>query len=698
MGIHGKRVNWVDYFSLNNIELEILLNCVNILVGELRACELRDLVKPYVFRSINPSLVEKLVSRGVLKKFHKHGRELYALTSRGLKAFIAVSKPIIDTVQKDKGLTSSEIADRIKDKAFYGGIHRVHQAHVKLVERILSILSKTGLLIEKDSKYYPGDREKIVNALTTLISGISTISPIRRIEELIDSIVSTLGLSNDVVDELIIRISSQGIMIGEKDPAKALLDLFFKARKYSQEYTRNGKVLESLAYEALGLEILKALEKMHEDVRNVKKYWIEHQFRFYEMLGDYFYQNLNFEAAKQFYHWAVSVARNSPDMAREAHRANAKYLLSLARSLAYKGKYNEAIARLDELIGYYRSTGLMREAAIAEALRYEYLAEIEVKRNKPCNAYKSWLEASTKYKSLGGEYRSKAEALRVKALISKAECLLFSEKKVEEAIKLLEEASSIAEDLLSPHLRNVARSILHEARATLKVTNGDYLGASIEYGESAKFYELRGYINRSILNIARSYKFQGFHYALNNDIIEASKYFHDANAKYLELLRILAKQYCRGVSLDYYMVKEAIKGYYDTKALTELGQVYQLIRDTSVLNEYILNTITNSITNALEAWIEAGRIEEYNTLVKVLGIIREITKTQSVDTLIKVIGDIAELNDNISEIMNKDISPRQKTFLCITQKILSTIKSNLEIITRYIEELGIKNRGEIRNT
>ncbi len=697
LGIKGRRVNWLDYFSLNNIELEILLNCIGVLIGELRACELKDLIKPHVFKSINPSLVDKLVSRGVLKKFHKHGRELYTLTSRGLKAFISTAKPILDVVRDKPGLSSDKIAEGIKDRVFYGGIHRVHQAHVKLVNRILDILVKTGFIREENGVFYPGDKDSIVNALATMISSLSSIAPIRRIEELIDSIVSSLGLENSVVDELLSRVSAQGIIVGDKDPGRALIDLFFKADKKLKEYIHNGKLFESLAYEALTLEILKALEKISGDNKLTRRYWIEHQFRFYEILGDYFYQNLNFEAAKQFYHLAVSVARNSLDMAKEAHRANAKYLLSLARSLASRGKYHEALARLDELIGYYQSTGLMREALIAEALRHEYMAEIEVRRNKPCNAYKSWLEAASKYDGLGGGYKSKAEALRVKALISRAECLLYSEKKVEEAIKILEEASRMAEDLLSPHLRNVARSLLHEARATILVTENKYDEASREYAESARFYELRGYINRSLLNTARSYKFHGFYEVLNNDVKRSMELFDEARKKYLELLRNITRQYYRGRSLDYYMVKEALKGYHDATSLLRLAEVVQMIRETSILNDYILKTIIERVEEAIGSWVEAGRDREYEILRNILLLIRSIAESESVESLIKTIGEIAELNDKLSDMLSNNISPRQKVFLILCQKMLSMIKSSLETITRYIEELGIQKNDYIRN-
>ena len=688
MSVRGKRVDWLVYFSLNNIELEILLNSLEVLVKEIRASTLRDLAKPVVFKSINPSLVEKLVSRGILKKFFKRGKNLYSLTSRGLKAFFVTARPVLSVLRVDEGYSVDEVAEMIKTRVFYGGIHRVHQVHVRLVGRFLDLLSEIGLVRRNDGLYYAVPKDEALDALASFISKASAVTPIRRVEDLVESIVSILGYSPSDAETITMKISTMGINIGEQDPERALFDLMMKARKHAVESIKAGKVLESLAYEALGLETLRTLERLNTDARQLHNYRINFQFYFYETLGDYFYQNLNFEAAKLCYHWAVSVARDSPDMARDAHRANAKFLLSLARSLAQKGRYEDAIARLDELIGYYRSTGLMREAEIAEALRREYMAEIEVRRNKPCNAYKSWISAASKYDELGGEYKSKAQALRVKALISKAECLLISEKNVADAVAILEEASKKAEEILSPHLRNVAKSILHEARASMYVSEGRLLEASREYAEASKYYELRGFIYRSLLNMARSHKFRGFHYVLGGDVSTARECFGNALREYRVLIEKLARQYSRTRSIDYYMVKEGIKGYYDSRALLSLVEAYELVHSSPILNEYIIKTLIDKINESLESWVEAGREREYEILSRVRECTVKLSNNTGIHDLIRVLGEIAELNDDISEGIDANDSPRFKTMVRLVQDLLSAIKGSLEVITRYIEELS----------
>ncbi len=688
LSVHGKRVDWIVYFSLNNIELEILLNNLELIVKELRASTIRDLVRPVVFKSINPSLVEKLVNRGVLKKFYKGGKNLYTVTNRGLKAFFHVVEPIIRIVNEKPGLNAAEIAELIKNRAFYGGIHRVKSTHEKLVERMLELLGLIGLVDNAEGRYYPPSREVVVNGLSSFFGKIMAVTPIRRLEDLLEEVTGMIGLDHDLADEVINRVLSHGLRVEARAPGRALFDLVIKAKKQAQENIKSGKLLESLAYEALGLEVIRSLERIGSIPKSMHEYRQYFQFYFYETLGDYFYQNLDFEAAKLCYHWAVSVARESPNMAREAHRANAKYLLSLARSLAQKNRFEEAIARLDELIGYYKSAGLIREAEIAEALRYEYMAEIEVRRNKPCTAYKSWLAAAHKYDSLGGEYRGKAEALRVKSLISRAECLLVADKNVEEAVKILEEASVKAEEILSPHLRNVARSLLHEARAGLYVSSNKLLEASREYGESAEYYELRGYTLRSLLNRARSMKFRGFHEVLNGNITGSIEFFESAINYYHQLLKNMAKQYDKKKSIDYYLVKEGIKGYYDSKALKSLVSAYNLTQSTPIINDYVINTVIQVIKDSMQFLVEAGRWREYSIAEKTLELLKSISEERRVNGLIRILGEIAEYSDELGNKYNEEESPRFRVTIKLIQELLSSIKTGLEAITRYIEEIS----------
>ncbi len=693
MSVHGKRVDWIVYFSINNIELEILLNSVEVLLRDMRASTLRDLVRPVVFKSINPSLVEKLVGRGVLKKFFKGGKSLYTITNRGLKAFFTVVSPIVDAVRDEPGLDAAGVAERIRARAFYGGLHRVRAVHDKLVSRMLSILGFIGMVKDSGGKYYMGDRKEIVEGLSSFFGRIMAVTPIRRLEDLLEDTMKIMGIDHNVAEEVVNRVMSHGLRVEKRDPGRALFDLMLKAKRLAMENIRSGKVLESLAYEALGLEAIRGLERLGSIPKSLQEYRQYFQFYFYETLGDYFYQNLDFEAAKLCYHWAVGVARESPNMARDAHRANAKYLLSLARNLAQKYRFEEAIARLEELIGYYKSAGLIREAEIAEALRNEYMAEIEVRRNKPCSAYKSWLAAAHSYESLGGEYRGKAEALRVKALISRAECLMISEKNLGEAVKMLEEASRRAEEILSPHLRNVARSLLHEARASLYVSQGRILEASEEYGESAEFYELRGYTFRSLLNRARSLKFRGFYEVLNGRIADSMGFFDEAGNTYLQLLRSLSRQYERRRSIDYYLVKEGIKGFHDSRALKTLASAYTLARSTPILNEYVINTVIHRINEAMESWLEAGRDRELELTRKAMRILEGIGDRRSVNELIKILGEIAEYSDEIGSMDNDASAPRYRVAVRLLQHLLSSIKTGLEAITHYIEEISSEPRG-----
>ncbi len=687
--MQGKRVNWLAYFSLYNIELEILINAFSVIYKEMRACTLKDLMIPQVFNTLNPSLVRKLVEKGVLKKFRKGGGTLYTITGRGLKAFFSTIQPIHEVIESNPGLRWDEIAYRVREKAFFGGIHRVYTTHSKLVKRILDIMSEAGLVKIVDDKYYPVPVEERIDAAANMVGKITSVAALRRIDDVIRVICTSLSIPEDKIDLILSKIVSKGIIVGDRDPRKALFELLLKLKSLAAENMKNGRVLEAAAYESMGILVIDSLEKLGFDSKELKEYRIKYLFHFYEALGDYFYQSLAFEVSKTMYHRAVIVAQESPSLAREAHRVNAKYLLSLARSLAFKGRYEEALARLAELIGYYRSTGAIRESRIAEALRKEYLAEIEVRKNKPCNAYKSWLEAAAIYDELGGDYKSKAKALRVKALISKAECLMINEKDSEEAIKYLEQASKEAEEILSPHLRNVARSLLHEARASILISQGKLEDASKEYLEAAKYYDLRGYASRYLLNLARSYKFKAYHEIVQGLYERARNDLEEAMNKYMELYKKVYAKYSSTGGVNYYLLKESIKGYYDSLGIKSVVDAYLLIKEAPLPNNYVLTRIKHLLKESMKAWIESGRETEYKVVSNVYSALARIEDVDDILELIHVTGDVAEILDDLGEI-EKIESPRTRTLYKVLVDLLSNIKSSLEVITRYIEELGKK--------
>ncbi len=690
LSLQGRRVNWLAYFSLYNIELEILINAFATIYNEMRACTIKDLTTPHVFEKLNPSLVDKLVGKGVLKKFRKSGNTYYTLTSRGLKAFFITVSPIVRVINNNEGKTLQEIAGEVSKHVLFGGIHRVYKTHQGLVKRILDILVTVNLLHFRDGLYYPVSEEERAKAVAEMLSRISGVATLRRIEDIVRTIVQSIGIDQSRIDEIIANIVSHGIVIGDRDPRRALLELLLKVRNLAAEKLRNGRVLEAAAYEAAGLEIIRSLERLGVENKELRENKSKFLFHFYEALGDYFYQNLAFDAARTIYHWAVLAAQDTPALARDAHRANAKYLLSHARSLASKGRYEEALARLDELIGYYKSTGALREAHIAEALRKEYMAEIEIKRNKPCHASRSWLEAASIFDNLGGEYKSKAQALRVKSLISRAECIMFNEKKIEEAVKLLEQASRDADEILSPHLKNVAKSMLHEAKASLAVSKGDLLLASKEYAEAARYYDLREYTPRALLNYARSYKFRAYHKITNGMIDEPLSDLGKSVEKYLELIRLLNERLRSGRSVDYYLLKEGIKGYLDSVALISIIQALKLMASSPIPNKYILSMISEKLYTTLSSLVDAGRWTEYGFVLEAYRLVKEFHRSNNVDELVNILGELALILDTLSIKARELESPRARVIMYSLLRLLANMKSSLEVITRYVEELGSK--------
>ncbi|ADI31539.1 tetratricopeptide repeat protein [Staphylothermus hellenicus] len=657
MGLKGERIDWESYFSLYNIEYEILLNALEKILSQERACRLKDLLRPQVFPKLNPNLVAKLIDRGLLKRVRR-GEEYYTITTRGITAFLSVAKHIYEVIDELRESDYLTIARKVSNRVFLGGIYRVREVHNKLVKRTLDILSLIGVVESKNNKYIVVDYDKRVKALAFFLRKVSALTTIRNIEELVHIACNSLLIPIDYENQVLIHIMSYGAVIGEKDPRRALLDLLFKTRNIAYEKLKRGKLVEAAAYEAMGLEIIRIIEKMGLiDEKNLRDLRSKYIFHFYVIMGEFLYSNLLFDLAKTMYHWAVQVAHENPVLAKEAKRVNAKYLLSLARSLAEKGRYEEAISRLQELVGYYKSTGSIRESLIAKALINEYIAELEIRKHKPCNAYRTLLSAVSIYNELGGEYRSRAEALRVKALISQAECYISSKKDIGKAIEILEKAREKAIDILSPHLRNVVESILHELIASQKVIEEKYSEAAEEYLESARYYSIRGNNYRSLLNQARGYKFKGYSQILENNFSEALEKFIEANTNYYKLLKHTIRKYYKTRKLNYYVLKESIKGYYDTNALIHS---LKIILDNNP-------SIKEEISIIMESLIEAGRMKEQEILATTIDLLNNNEYDKAKAFLRQII------NDN-------DASPRTK----MLTHTLSKITDKLQIMRETI--------------
>ncbi|ABN69506.1 hypothetical protein Smar_0394 [Staphylothermus marinus F1] len=652
MGFKGERIDWESYFSLYNIEYEILLNALEKIFSQEKACRLKDLIQPQVFHKLNPNLVAKLVDRGLLKRIHRGG-EYYTVTTRGIAAFLSVVKHVYEILDELRESDYLTIAEKVANRVFLGGIYRVREVHNKLVKRTLDLLSLIGVIESKNNKYIVVDYDKRVKALAFFLRKISTLTTIRNIEELVHIACSSLLIPIDYENQVLQHIMSYGAVIGEKDPREALLDLLFKTRNVAYENLKRGKLVEAAAYEAMGLEIMRIIEKMGlMDEKNLKDMKSKFLFHFYVIMGEFLYNNLLFDLAKTMYHWAVQVAHENPVLAKEAKKVNAKYLLSLARSLAEKGRYEEAISRLQELVGYYKSTGSMRESLIAEALINEYMAELEIRKHKPCNSYRTLLSAVSVYNELGGEYKSRAEALRVKALISQAECYITNKKDINKAIKILEKAKEKAVEILSPHLRNVVESILHELIASQKVVEEKYSEAAKEYMESAKYYSTRGNNYRSLLNQARGYKFKGYSQILENKLREALENFIEAHTNYYKLLKQVIRKYYKTGKLNYYVLNESIKGYYDTNTLIH---ALKIILDTNLDIRKEIHIITQSL-------VEAGRIKEQ----KILATIIDLLNNNKIDEAKMFLRQI---------INNDDMPPRIKIFAHALSKIVDNINN-----------------------
>ncbi|MCD6196147.1 MAG: hypothetical protein J7J82_05130, partial [Staphylothermus sp.] len=635
----GNRVDWPSYFSLYNIEYEILLNALEHMYFNEKICRLNDIIKPKTFKRLNPRLVNKLVDRGLLKKIKKKNNEYYVVTTRGLVAFFSILQIIDDVINKE-GAKMDEIPSLVKDNLFLGGIYKVFDVHKKLLERTIVFSHKIGFYEIENGFIKLSNDNKRIESLIRFLRRISSLTTIRNIEELVHTACRALLIPAENEKSIVNTIVSKSTVVHEREPSRVITDLIYKVMNLSQEKLRSGKLIEAAAYEALGVELLNILEKTglcKEEICIEKSKLL---FYLYTILGDYMYNSLVFDLARIMYHLAIQVARDDPSLTKEAKRVNAKYLLSTARYLARQGRYEEAIFRLQELVGYYRSTGSLRESLIAEALMNEYLAELELKKKKPCNAYKSFLRSTSIYEEVGGEYKSKAEALRIKTLICLAECNMISEKNIDKAIENLRKASMEAENILSPHLKNVAESLLHELLAAKNVIEGRYLEGSKEYMISSKYYSYRGRNYRALLNLARAYKFEAYHYINSNDLINAYNSLEKAKDNYYKLLKRIINKYYLKKKIDYYLLKESIKGYLDVEAMIKL--IYEIIEEKKISEE--------TIYQVKELLIEGGRMNEYR-------ILELYQRSLMINT---------DFHKLVSEEINiEELSPRTKVFLKI---------------------------------
>ncbi len=687
LSISGRGVNWVAYFCINNIELDILLNAVDTIYREERACRLRDFVVKNIFERLNPHLVEKLTHKGVLKSFKRGNEVLYTVTTRGLKAFFDIASPVYHVVARSPGLSAKDVARILSPNILFGGIHRVYSMHERLVEKILRLLSEMGYLRIVDGGYEPAGVEDRIKASIEVLNRLSSISFIRRVGEVAHSIAKAMDIPVERVDDIINGVLYAGVVVSERDPRKAVIDLLTSLKTRIELSIRNGRLLEAAAYSSLALNLIENLLRTSES-RNLVSLRNKYRFMVHEILGDYFYHNLCFEASQLFYNRAVNIAREYPELARDAQRTNAKYILSRARSLASKKRYTEAVSELDRLIEYYRSIGLMRESEIALALKKEYQGEIEVLRNKTCIAYQLFEEAASIYNRLGSRYRGKAKATQCKALISRGECELLVNKNPMEAMKILEEAAKLAGQILSPHLKNAALSLYYEARARVHIEEGDLASAARDFGEASKYYETRGLLKRSLLSLARSYKFYGFHYISQNNFGEAHRYMNDSMEQYHRLLKVIDMDMDNGKKPSYYILGEALKGLLDTRAMSKLLNALNIVEENVMITPRTVDLVLNEAYDAAYYLSESAREVEYSITMELIELLKKLKERTGLRGLEETLGDIAEYIDKLHiEYINNWREPRKEAIARIVSAILVRIKNGLETITHYLEEI-----------
>lgn len=688
MNIRDKKVDWSSYFSLNNIELDILLNTIDIIFNEERACKINDYIGKTIFEKLNPNLVEKLRSKGVLKSFTKHGETFYTITTRGLKAFFDVISPVNKVLMKYPGLDSKTLAHHVSKYIIYGGVHRVYSVHEKIIDKILKIMSSIGFIFEKDLKYYPADLNDRIKASINFIEKISSHCFLRNISDIIQSIIRSLRLPRDKANSIISGALYSSLLISEEDHRKAIIDLIRNLKTRTELNIKEGRLLEASAYLSLNLYLIEILSRDLGSIKNLAETYNITRIRLYELLGDHFYHSLCFDTAMVLYGKAISLASTKPGLTKNINRIKAKYMLSKARSLANRKKFKEAILELDRLIDYYRSIGLMREADIALALQREFQGEVEVLRGKSCIAYGLFEEAAAIYNRLGTRYNSKALASHCKALISRGECELLANKNPKAAISILDEAAKLADQILSPHLRNAALSLYYEAHARISVDEGDLFGASKDFGEAAKYYSSRGLTNRSLLSRARAYKFRGFYYIFNDEYNRAYENFLQSHHIYKNLFTRLYKHLTIKPRINAYLLGEALKGVLDTKAFLELIDILKFIEESVILAPAIINKLIDKAMNAGHYLVEAGREIEYKLLINLISILYVLRKRSGIKNLEhKVITIEQELKTLQKTYIMNGREPRKESIARILIAILTRIKYSLETITHYIEEI-----------
>jgi len=688
LNIGDKKVNWLSYFSLNNIELDILLNTIDIVFNEGRVCRISDYVEKTVFEKLNPNLVEKLRSKGILKSFVKHGETFYTVTTRGLKAFFEVISPVNKIITKYPGLDSKTLAHRVSKYIIYGGVHKVYSIHERIVVKILKIMSNAGFIVEKESKYYPAELNDRVKASIKFIEKISSHSFLRNIGDIAQSITKSLRLPREKANDIISGALYSSLLVSEKDPRKTIIDLLPSLRARIDHSIKEGKLLEASAYSSLTIHLMESLSKDLGSIKNLETTYNLMQIKLYELLGDYFYHNLSFDTAMIFYGKAVTYANDKPEFIKNIHRIKAKYMLSRARSLAARKRFEDAISELDRLIEYYKSVGLMREADIALALRREYQGEVEVLRGKSCIAHGLFEEAAAIYNRLGSRFNGKALAAHCKALISRGECELLINKNPEAAISILDEAAKLADQILSPHLRNAALSLYYEAHARINVEKGDLLGASKDFREAAKYYSSRGLIKRSLLSSARAHKFMGFHYVFNDEYLRAYTNFVESYNMYANLLNRLYKHLILKSRTNFYLLGEALKGVLDTKALIELIDALKIIEESIILAPAIIDKLIDKAMNTGHYLVEANREIEYKLVSDLINILRTLRERSGVKDLEhKIILIDQDLKAIQETYIGSGKEPRKESIARILIAILTRMKYSLETITHYLEEI-----------
>ena len=688
MNIGDKKVNWLSYFSLNNIELDILLNTIDIVFNEGRVCKISDYIEKTVFEKLNPNLVEKLRSKGILKSFTKHGETFYTVTTRGLKAFFEVISPINRIITKYPGLDSKTLAHRVSKYIIYGGVHKVYSIHERIVDKILKIMSNAGFIVEKESRYYPAELNDRVKASINFIEKISSHSFLRDIGDIAQSITRSLRLPREKVNDIISGALYSSLLVSEKDPRKTIIDLIPSLKTKIDHSIKEGKLLEASAYSSLTLHLMKALSKDLSSIKNLENTYNLMQIKLYELLGDYFYHNLSFDTAMIFYGKAAAFASDKPEFAKNIHRIKAKYMLSKARSLATRKQFGDAISELDRLIEYYKSIGLMREADIALALRREYQGEVEVLKGKSCIAHGLFEEAAAIYNRLGSKYNGKALAAHCKALISRGECELLVNKNPEAAISILDEAAKLADQILSPHLRNAALSLYYEAHARISVEKGDLLGASKDFREAAKHYSSRGLIKRSLLSSARAHKFMGFYHIFNDEYNHAYNNFVESYHIYTSLLNRLYKHLTIKPRINFYLLGEALKGVLDTKAFIELIDALKIIEESIILAPSVIDKLIDKAMNAGHYLVEANREIEYKLVSDLISTLYTLKERSGVKDLEHKIILIEQELKTIQEVyIGSGKEPRKESIARILVAILTRIKYSLETITHYLEEI-----------